>query len=159
MAWGRPGDKPLSQPMMVSLLTHIYTYIYIYVCATRPHWVKMLRFEQEGRPFADAVFKLIFLNENYYVLSHIFLKFVPKGSVYNEPAFATTYYLNQWWPNSLSTTQASPGPWFNIKLFYRRRKSHCGDKTILRPSYLHNGISYTGKTASLYWIGAQATTS
>ena len=40
---------------------------------------------------------------------------------------------------------------------YRYRKSHCGDKTILRPSYLHNGISYTGKTTSLYWIRAQAT--
>ena len=26
------------------------------------------------------------------------------------------------------------------------------DKTILRPSYLHNGISYTGKRPSLYWI-------
>ena len=25
---------------------------------------------------------------------------------------------------------------------------------ILRPSYLHNGISYTGRTTSLYWIGA-----
>ena len=25
---------------------------------------------------------------------------------------------------------------------------------ILRPSYLHNGISYTGKTTSLYWIRA-----
>ena len=24
-------------------------------------------------------------------------------------------------------------------------KSHCVDETILRPSYLHNGISYTGK--------------
>ena len=24
--------------------------------------------------------------------------------------------------------------------------------TILRPSYLHNGISYTGKITSLYWI-------
>ena len=39
---------------------------------------------------------------------------------------------------------------------YQYRKSHCGDKTILRPSYLHNGISYTGKLASLYWIGALA---
>ena len=37
---------------------------------------------------------------------------------------------------------------------YQYRKSHCGDKTILPPSYLHNGISYTGKTTSLYWIGA-----
>ena len=27
---------------------------------------------------------------------------------------------------------------------YQFRKSHCRDKTILRSSYLHNGISYTG---------------
>ena len=32
MAWCRPGDKPLSEPMMVYLLTHI--------CVTRPQWVK-----------------------------------------------------------------------------------------------------------------------
>ena len=31
MAWRRPGDKPLSEPMMVNLLTHI--------CVTRPQWV------------------------------------------------------------------------------------------------------------------------
>ena len=48
-----------------------------------------------------------------------------------------------------------PGPRFNTKISsYQYRKSHCADKTILRPSYLHNGISYTGKTASLYWIRA-----
>ena len=28
MAWRRPGDKPLSEPMVVGLLTHI--------CVTRP---------------------------------------------------------------------------------------------------------------------------
>ena len=33
MAWRRPGDKPLSEPMMFSLLTHI--------CVTRPQWVKL----------------------------------------------------------------------------------------------------------------------
>ena len=50
----------------------------------------------------------------------------------------------------------SPGPWFNIKISsYQHMKFHCRDKTILRPSYLHNGISYTGKTSSLYWIRAQ----
>ena len=32
MAWRRPGDKPLSEPMMVWLPTHI--------CVTRPQWVK-----------------------------------------------------------------------------------------------------------------------
>ena len=35
---------------------------------------------------------------------------------------------------------------------YRYRKSHCGDKIILRRFYLHNGISYTCNTTSLYWI-------
>ena len=46
------------------------------------------------------------------------------------------------------------GPRFNIKMSsYQYRKSHCGDKTVVRSSYLYNGISYTGKT-SLYWIRA-----
>ena len=34
MAWRRPGDKPLSEPMMISLLTHI--------CVTRPQWVNVI---------------------------------------------------------------------------------------------------------------------
>ena len=53
-----------------------------------------------------------------------------------------------------------PGPRFNIKMTsYQHRKSHCGDYTILRSSYLHNGISYTGKMSSLYWIRAQVESS
>ena len=35
MAWRRPGDKPLSEPMMVSLLMNI--------CVTRPQWIEKLR--------------------------------------------------------------------------------------------------------------------
>ena len=47
------------------------------------------------------------------------------------------------------------GPRFYIKMSsYQYRKSLCGDKTVVRSSYLHNGISYTGKMSSLYWIGA-----
>ena len=38
---------------------------------------------------------------------------------------------------------------------YQYRKYHCGDKTVARSSYLHNGISYTGKMAALYWDGPQ----
>ena len=34
MAWRRPGDKPLSEPMMVNLLPH--------TCVTRSQWVKGL---------------------------------------------------------------------------------------------------------------------
>ena len=33
MAWRRPGDKPLSEPMTISLLTHI--------CVTRSQWVNL----------------------------------------------------------------------------------------------------------------------
>ena len=42
MAWRRPGDKPLSEPMMDSLPTHI--------CVTRPQWVNRLQltFTQEN---------------------------------------------------------------------------------------------------------------
>ena len=36
---------------------------------------------------------------------------------------------------------------------YQYRKSHCGEKKVVRSSHLHNGISYAGKT-SLYWIRA-----
>ena len=56
----------------------------------------------------------------------------------------------------LQRLQWRPGPWFNIKMSsYQYRKSYCGDKTVVRSSYLHNGISYTGKMSSLYWMGAQ----
>ena len=54
--------------------------------------------------------------------------------------------------NALCTT----GPWFNINMTsYQYRKSHCGDKMIVKSSYLHNGISFTGKMTSLYWISAK----
>ena len=39
MAWRRPGDKPLSEPMMVNLLTHI--------CVTRLQWVKVITWTNE----------------------------------------------------------------------------------------------------------------
>ena len=42
MAWRRPGDKPLSEPMMVCFLTHI--------CVTRPQWVKVWCLYKFGLP-------------------------------------------------------------------------------------------------------------
>ena len=47
------------------------------------------------------------------------------------------------------------GAWFNIKIpSYQYRKSHCGDKMILCPPFLHNRVSHTGKMTFLYWIRA-----
>ena len=63
-----------------------------------------------------------------------------------------------WWLMKISEQAwaiSDLGPWFNIKMSsYQYRKSHCGDKMVVRSSYLHNGISYTGKMTSLYWIRA-----
>ena len=41
MAWRRPGDKPLSEPMLVFVPTHI--------CVTRPEWVNGLFFGANGQ--------------------------------------------------------------------------------------------------------------
>ena len=51
MAWRRPGDKPLSEPMLVSLLTHI--------CVTRPQWVKYVMYKRESqiRSYLDQHFR------------------------------------------------------------------------------------------------------
>ena len=64
MAWRRPGDKPLSEPMMVSLLT--------YICVTRPQWVKELDKRPEVNdnpghftPCPKFVLKKINCNDSY----------------------------------------------------------------------------------------------
>ena len=56
-------------------------------------------------------------------------------------------------PRELSCrAMCSIGPWFNIDMSsYQYRKSHCGDKAVVRSTDLHNGVSYTSKMASLYW--------
>ena len=47
-------------------------------------------------------------------------------------------------------------PRFDINMSsYQYEKSHCGDKTVVRSSYLHNGISYTCKMTSLYRFSPQ----
>ena len=66
------------------------------------------------------------------------------------------FIFNPWIKLIQVDIKTGPGPWFNIKMSsYQYRKSHCGDKTVVRSYYLHNGISYTGKMTSLYWFGSQ----
>ena len=78
MAWRRPGDKPLSEPMMVSLPTHI--------CVARPQWVNTLRPRQNSRHFADDIFQRILLKENVWISIKLSLKLVPKSPINNIPA-------------------------------------------------------------------------
>ena len=53
---------------------------------TRPQWVNTLRQRQNGRHFADNIFKCSFLNENVWIPFKISLKFVPKDPINNIPA-------------------------------------------------------------------------
>ena len=53
MAWRRPGDKPLSEPIMVNLLMH--------VCVTRPQWVDTFRHDQNSCHFAFSGINMIVL--------------------------------------------------------------------------------------------------
>ena len=68
--------------------------------------VNILRPRQNGRYFADDIFRCIFLNENACISLKISLKFVPKVRINNIPALAqimawrrqaTSHYLSQWW--------------------------------------------------------------
>ena len=72
MACRLNGTKPLFEPMLeviIILLT-----------------LNTLRPRQNGRHFADDMFKCFFLNENVWIPIEISLKFVPKGSINNIPA-------------------------------------------------------------------------
>ena len=53
----------------------------MHMCMTWPHCVNTLRPRQNGRHFADDIFKCIFFNENVWILIKISLKFVPKGPI------------------------------------------------------------------------------
>ena len=56
------------------------------VSSYKLQWLNTLRPRQNGRHFADDVFKCIFLNENVWILLKISLKFVPKGPINNIPS-------------------------------------------------------------------------
>ena len=55
---------------------------------------------QNGRHFADAILKCIFLNENVWIPTEISLKFVPKGPIDNIQALVKIMAWrrpDQWW--------------------------------------------------------------
>ena len=60
--------------------------------------------------------------------------------------FLYWYCLTGRWNPIVEIWQISTaGPWFSIKMpSHQYKKSHCGDKMVMRSSYLHNGSSYIG---------------
>ena len=66
-------------------------------------------------------------------------------NVGSSKGFVPSGYLYHW---------VITGPEFrlNVKTFFQLWYFHYKDKTFVRPSYLYNGNSYTGKMISLYWV-------
>ena len=87
MAWHWTNDMLLLSQWWLRVLTHI--------CIPQPWWVNTLRQRQNGRHFADDIFKCIFMNENVWFLNRISLKFVRKGLIKNIPALVQIMTLRR----------------------------------------------------------------
>ena len=77
---------------------------------------------QDGRGFADDVFRCTFVNEKICILIEISLKFVPRGLIDNKAVLvqamawrqrATSHYLNRCWSSSLTHIYGTGGRWVN----------------------------------------------
>ena len=92
---------------------HILSYIiltYLIEMASRAsYFLNTLRPGQNGRHFADNIFKCIFLNENVWIPIKISLKFFPKGPINNIPALVQIMAWRRQaiiWSNDGSITDA-----------------------------------------------------
>ena len=113
MAWRRPGDKPLSEPMMVSLPTHI--------CVTRPQWVNNLYALVPGKygcDFKSVIFQDMF-RIKFMSTCEIPLGWMQENSCVDKSTLVqvmawcqvTNHYLNQCWPRSLSVHDVTRSQW------------------------------------------------
>ena len=84
--------------------------------------VNTLRLRQNGCYFADYIFRVIFLNENWCILIQMSLKFVPKGSVDNKPAFGSG--------NGLSPVRCQAIAWTNDGSFHWCHMASRGHKEL-----------------------------
>ena len=69
--------------------------MHMYVDELDNHWFRTMRPRQNGRHFADGIFKCIFLNEDIWIFIKISLKFVPKVRINNIPALVQIMALHR----------------------------------------------------------------
>ena len=108
MAWRRPGDKPLSEPMMVGWSTHIYASLGLIELKSRC-----------GQPYLNILVLLL--------LKLIFNSLWPSNAIWRRGSGSTlarvmacclttpSHYLNQCWP-PINTVQWLPSGGTHRKL-------------------------------------------
>ena len=139
MAWCRPGDKPLSEPMLVS--------------AMQPHWVNSLAPGKFEWNFMYTIFKLISVRDVSGISCRIVLIWMPLGFTGDQSTLvkvmawccqATSHYVSQCWSRSLSPYDVTRPQWVKKivlpfpKMFATasyRRYNQC--KTVLSPVHQH----------------------
>ena len=103
MAWRRPGNKPLSEPMMVSLLTHI--------CVIQPQWDNSLAPGRSECHSKNIIFNLVLLIGSFRSSHNNALRWMSqdltddKSTLVQVMAWClqeTNLYLSQCWLSSLS---------------------------------------------------------
>ena len=102
MAWRRPGDKPLSEPMVVNLLT--------YICVARTRWVKftpfchrvLLSWLDSNDPYQWKGYALcaILLVGNIVnsIITHVFFKLAGVTAMRVRTALTALVYRKVSWP-------------------------------------------------------------
>ena len=115
--------------------THTHTHIYILQKVTcgkisqKVFDINTLRPRQNGRHFADDIFRCIFLNENVWIPMKNSLKFVPKGPINNIPALVQ---IMAW---------RRPGDKPLSEPMMVRLLTHI---CVTRPQRVNNGLKYDG---------------
>ena len=101
--------------------------------------INTLRPRQNGRHFADDIFKCIFLNENVSIVVKISLKFV-QLTIFQHwfrwwlgAVQATSHYLNQWW---LVYWRIYASLGLNeLTTFFKRPVHNCGSVVLLETNW------------------------
>ena len=124
MAWRRPGDKLLSEPMSVSLLTHI--------CVTRPQWVYFryhtipVCLPYYGNLGLSSVCKLHFIYMvGRYHLTHILLLCDDCNLVLCDDLWFYHTYSICLVRNVINWKQTVTGFWDSVVYTYYRRITRC----------------------------------
>ena len=130
MAWRRPGDKPLSEPMMVRSLTHI--------CVTRPQWFNP----------SKTFLMIALLDTNFHHCeSHKFaaIQTLPKSILqmtqFQRQSIYTSFFTG-WHFDASSGWLLQDGCWWNDKLHAARwGRKNCQCRWILEEFLLKGWIS------------------
>ena len=86
-------------------------------------WVNALRLWQNGCCFEGDFSKSVFSYKKFYILTHIALKFVPRGLLVSKSALvqvmawcrqATSHYLNKCWPRPMTPYGVTRPEWVEI---------------------------------------------